>query len=229
MICTKIFLGLVPSIVMLLTDCSHFKKFYRNELNKLKRKACKEYIENSSNKCKAAWNIVTQEHTPFRTRHVEIDPEQLKSYFLHPKEVLKRQIPTPNCITQASSLAGAAMDVPTFNWTTITPQQVIKVVSQPSNSKTMDYYWFSNFILKQINHIIADPLAFIFTECLREGYFSNYVKISKVVPIFKKGDKNLPQNYRPISIIPVVSKNFESLIYLQISNHFNTLNLLVDY
>lgn len=60
----------------------------------------------------------------------------------------------------------------------------------------------------------------IINQCLDQGTFPNSVKLSKVVPIYKKGDNALPSSYRPLSLVPVLSKVFETLIALQLIEHF---------
>ena len=55
--------------------------------------------------------------------------------------------------------------------------------------------------------------------------FSRNLKIAKVTPIYKKGDKQIITNYRPISVIPVISKFFETVIHEQLSEYFVTNNL----
>ena len=51
------------------------------------------------------------------------------------------------------------------------------------------------------------------------------MKIAKVVPIFKSGDKKDPSNYRPISVLPALSKIFEKLVYNQLFDHFIDNNI----
>ena len=51
------------------------------------------------------------------------------------------------------------------------------------------------------------------------------LKITKVTPIYEKGDKQIITNYRPISVLPVISKNFETVIHEQLSEYFVTNNL----
>ena len=61
-------------------------------------------------------------------------------------------------------------------------------------------------------------------ECLNNGVFPNSLKIAKTVPIYKKGDRNNPENYRPIPIIPVIGKVFESLVLTQLREYFDQHN-----
>ena len=51
-------------------------------------------------------------------------------------------------------------------------------------------------------------------------------KTARVIPIFKEGDKNAKENYRPMSALPVVSRLFERLVYNQLYQHLNTNDLL---
>ena len=50
---------------------------------------------------------------------------------------------------------------------------------------------------------------------LKTGIFADSFKTLKIVPLFKKGDHGLLTNYRPISLIPTISKVFERVIYDQ--------------
>ena len=57
------------------------------------------------------------------------------------------------------------------------------------------------------------PLSIIFKNCLQTGTFPNNWKKSNVVPIHKKGDKQLLQNYRPVSLLPMCGKIFEKIVF----------------
>ena len=52
------------------------------------------------------------------------------------------------------------------------------------------------------------------------------MKYSKIIPLFKSGDKSDPANFRPISILPALSKIFEKIIYDQLLAHFLINKLL---
>ena len=75
---------------------------------------------------------------------------------------------------------------------------------------------------------ISKPLTAILYQMLKTGIFPDSFKTSKIVPSFKKGDHGLLTNYKPISLIPTISKVFERVIYDQMYLYFNNNNLLAD-
>ena len=86
----------------------------------------------------------------------------------------------------------------------------------------------SNKLLKSIKHIISKPLSIIINQSLVTEIFPNALKLSKVIPLYKKGDKQYLSNYRPISLLPTISKVFERVLYTQIYDHFNINSLLCE-
>ena len=63
---------------------------------------------------------------------------------------------------------------------------------------------------------------------LSTGAFLDRLKYSEIKPIYKKGDKTLITNYRPISLLPVFSKIFEKGIYKRLYYHLTLNNILVN-
>ena len=61
---------------------------------------------------------------------------------------------------------------------------------------------------------------------LSSGHFPSQLKISRVIPLFKSGDPELFSNYRPISLLPSLSKIFERVIFNQLFNYMNNNKLL---
>ena len=61
---------------------------------------------------------------------------------------------------------------------------------------------------------------------LEKGEFSALWKTARDIPIFKQGDNSARENYRPISVLPVVSRVFERLVYNQLYQHLDANDLL---
>ena len=71
-------------------------------------------------------------------------------------------------------------------------------------------------ILKLSVDIVAPSLTFIFNLSLTAGIYVDEWKQARVTPIYKSGDKRLCENYRPISVLPIVSKAFEKEVFRQV-------------
>src|SRR5690606_37726120 len=70
------------------------------------------------------------------------------------------------------------------------------------------------------------PISSVFNKCLKIGIFPNVFKIAIVLPLYKKDDVKDLNNYRPISLLPLISKIFEKLIYAQILTYLKTHNII---
>ena len=68
-------------------------------------------------------------------------------------------------------------------------------------------------LLKIIGPSVSPILALLVNQSFQTGIFPDKLKIAKVITLFKKGNPELPSNYRPISLLPIFSKIFEKLMY----------------
>ena len=84
-------------------------------------------------------------------------------------------------------------------------------------------------LLKLSSSIVGPSLAYIFKSCIDAEIFPNEWKIAKVTPLFKKGSNRELGNYRPISVLPLVSKVFEKIMYHQLYDYFQENRLLNTY
>ncbi|KAF2357471.1 Reverse transcriptase domain [Trinorchestia longiramus] len=86
--------------------------------------------------------------------------------------------------------------------------------------------WFR--ILKETAKLISEHLTNIFNRSLETGIVPDDWKRANVTPIFKKRNKKIPDNYRPISLTSVINKTIERLLKVRITKHLNDQNLIND-
>ena len=83
-------------------------------------------------------------------------------------------------------------------------------------------------VLRELSEEIADPLEIIFNKSMGTGKLPNRWKLAEVRPIFKKGDKTEPGNYRPVSLTSIVCKVYEGFIRDKLFEHLTTNGLLSE-
>ena len=97
------------------------------------------------------------------------------------------------------------------------------------SQKQQDLTKFQENFLKDGARILAKPISELCNLSMALGSFPDACKIAKVKPLFKKGSKTDPSNYRPISLLPLLSKVFEK-VFLDQTEEFLSLNkILYDY
>ena len=79
--------------------------------------------------------------------------------------------------------------------------------------------------VKLCKSVISEPLYFIFKNCINSNTFLNVWKKTNVIPVHKKGDKQMLKNYCPVSFLSVRSKIFEKLIFNALYSFFEEYNL----
>jgi hypothetical protein len=112
-----------------------------------------------------------------------------------------------------------------FEFDFIDSETVIEVIDSLKSKNSRGHDGMSCKLLKFVKHELAKPLALIINQSIKMSIFPAPLKIAKIIPIHKKDDMKLFDNYRPISILPSVSKVFERVIYNQIYNYFDINNL----
>ena len=113
-----------------------------------------------------------------------------------------------------------------FFFKPVIPTEISTIISslknKPSNINTTPVK-----ILKLVRNIISTPLANIINKSLTSGNFPNSLKIARVTPIYKEGSKTDTNNYRPISVLPTMSKIFEKVVHKQLYTYLE-INSLLD-
>ena len=125
--------------------------------------------------------------------------------------------PTTNGVNQASS---------NFAFKTISCESVTKKIKELKPNKAVGLDKVSSRMLKDAADIVAPSLTSLFNISINNGCFPSTWKLAKISPLFKKGSKQDPSNYRPISVLPTISKLLEKAVHMQLYSYLRDNNLL---
>ena len=104
-----------------------------------------------------------------------------------------------------------------FDFCRVNVQVVEKEISRLSTRKATQYSDLPVKILKENSDIFGKYICDFFKECVDKGTFPSILKHPNITPVFKKEYKGSKDNYRSVSILPVISKIFEKLLCKQIT------------
>ena len=94
------------------------------------------------------------------------------------------------------------------------------------SKKSIDIYGISTKFIKLAGPDVIEVLSSIFNRCILEGIFPNALKLAKIIPIHKGDSQFETSNYRPISLLPIVSKIFEKLIFNRLNDFLSKHKIL---
>ena len=111
----------------------------------------------------------------------------------------------------------------------ITVRMVARIISQLDASKAIGPDNIPAIVLKKCSAELSPVLSKLYNKCLAESCFPTHWKFSTVVPAYKNsGERSDPGNYRPISLLPITSKVFETLINNRLVKHLEGTGLFSD-
>lgn len=114
-----------------------------------------------------------------------------------------------------------------FLWPT-SESEIIATYTSLKNSTATDNTELQMKPVKFVIDLIAPCLTHIINSCISCAVFPRRMQCAKVTAIYKKGDKNVLGNYRPISILPVFSKGFEQIISARLISFTDRYSTLTD-
>lgn len=225
------------------TTTNHKKfKQYRNKLTSLIRTCKKQYysslLEKSKSNIKETWKILneilkTQEKKKTYPKSFKIKDEQVSDqnqisnefaeYFSNLGRNLSKNIPDTN-IDINEYLLGDFQNSCFFNPTT--PEEISKIIMTLKNKASCGFDEINIKVVKAAAPFISSILSDLINKSIESGEIPNSLKIAKVIPLYKSGDKDLITNYRPVSILPCISKVYEKVVYNRLTSYIDKNNIL---
>lgn len=204
-----------------------FRADYKKKICIAKRNACSNFILHSENKSKCCWGLInSQRRKRSNTKeNTKIKPDDFNTYFTSTPRNIIDSLPKHTCDIQV-----LITKIPNCNSTfflrPVTEAEIILAITKIKNTHSLDCYGLGSKILKYVGDVIKYPLTVIFNKCLTEGIFPDCLKISRITPIYKKGSVNELNNYRPIAITPILSKVFEIILSIRLTDFLDKHKLL---
>ena len=108
----------------------------------------------------------------------------------------------------------------------ITDKEAFDVINNAPNKYSDDCYDLNYYCIKKLSNVLSPFLSKLFNECFNLGVLPDCLKIEKVFPLHKSGDKSIPSNFRSISLLPTIAKIFEKVLQRKIISCLVKINLL---
>ena len=191
------------------TECSNNSKDALKTLNSLIR-------------CKNASKDVTLNHNGSSISDPSIIAEVNNNYFSNIASNLDHNIPHSNI----SPLNILVAPVENSFFCPPSDSEEIDNLIRMQKKKSTDLMNIPVFIYKILASLISHTVSMLFNNPLSEGIFPECFKMVKIIPIFKSGDSNSLANYRPISMLPFLSKMFEKLVCARRDSYLKSNNIL---
>ena len=203
-------------------------KYYCNKLNHILKIAEKKHytdlLNNNKSNLKKAWKIMKGIINKNRSNSVnarfklqdgslttdkQLISEWFNEFFVGIGSSLAKKIPTQN--VSPSKFMGAK-ELHSIYLTTVSPSEINKIISSlkygaPGHDE------ISSGILRIISSHINEPSAYLCNLSFINGIFPTELKLAKVLLLCKADYQCLFNNYRPVSLLCVLSKVFETVMY----------------
>lgn len=207
---------------------NELRSTYRKEIALAKQKANSNFINNASNKSKATWQLINSQVKSNKIQEISIPAENFNNFFINVAKQVVGTIPDTHCNFEEFLKKVHVSPANCFYITPTNIHEVEEAIMKLKNTNSADIYGLNSKTLKYIKNNLLEILTYIINKCIEQCTFPDLLKVAKVVPIHKKGDMEDVNNYRPISILPILSKIFEIIIKNRIVNYFETNSLFAS-
>jgi len=210
----------------------------KGKLWKSKLEYYNKKFENNRKNLKQTWNSInyilgrtnkSKEIAMIRINDKEINhkptiSKEFNNYFTSIGKNLAKEIKYSGSKNYLNALTKDVNSI--FQFKPISRTEIINIIKKMEGKSSCGYDNISTKLIKPINHLIAEPLSTLINESLKTGIFPDQLKIAKMLPIYKKNDRTLLSNYRPISLLPCFSKIYERVVFNQLYEYFEKNKLL---
>ena len=209
-------------------------KKLRNKINSQKRAAKKKYFQDllsSKTNAKSVWSAINHltNRSQLKNSAVpdEVSAEDLNIHLTSvADQVIRNDRSASNNMRLLREFCTSKGIMSELSLPPISVTDVYYTLIHLKQTGTRDLEGLDSKILKLSAPIIADTLTYVYNLCMHKSCFPKVFKTAKVIPIYKHGAKTDTSNYRPISVLSLLSKPLEKHIHKHMLKHLNDNKLL---
>ena len=161
---------------------------------------------------------------------LQFDPDELNDFFATTAQRTLETRATP--IEDLTCLIDNLPDVPSggmrFQLSPVTSENVLQVIKNLRSACSTGADQIPTRFIKMVAECLAVPLTSIINNCIAKAFFPKQWKIARVSPVPKVNNPVSNDQLRPFSVLPVLSKVFEKLVAIQMTNYADHAHLLHD-
>jgi len=222
----------------------HYCKVLSKVIKEAKKLYYKEVITKSKNKMKTTWNIVHKE-TNNLTNEKNVKSLRINNHVVYNQITIAKEFnnyflsiagSTSNKrINKKDDEASPLQNLFKYfnqpfkdiSWPYTSAKEINKIIGSLKDKNSSGYDEISTKIISK--PFIISPLINTCNKMLAHGIYPERLKFSLIKPIYKSGDKILPSNYRPTSLLPAFPKILEIVIYKILFDHLNNNVILNEH
>uniref|UniRef100_A0A1B6EIY4 Reverse transcriptase domain-containing protein n=2 Tax=Cuerna arida TaxID=1464854 RepID=A0A1B6EIY4_9HEMI len=221
------------------SDANQKKKAYDLKLRQLKKEANADYIYQANNKTKAIWELINRERADKNQSMSDLinltidgmketDPKKiadhLNTFFVNIADNTLKQ----HQISNDSLLYSPRYNIDTTmtEMTPTTAKEVKQIIRSLKSKTSSGLDEMSSKIIKFCEAELLKPILHVTNLSFIQGKFPKNLKQAKIYPKYKQGNKDEATNYRPISLLPTVSKIIEKITLSRLLTHLQDNKLL---
>lgn len=208
-----------------------YSKILKRCLSQSQKLCNLSFISKSQNKCKAAWRVINDD-TEGNVTYNSISEIKVGSHLISEPEVIANEfnkfyINMTNTPTNSIQNTNKTSIQNSLFLKPLSILEVEKIIVTLNSCNSVGYDGISTKILKICAKVIAPIMTHLINLSFEQGIFPERLKRSVIRPIYKrKGDKIDMTNYRPITLIPIISKIFEKAMHKQITSFLNQFKII---
>jgi hypothetical protein len=225
-----------PDNIVLKITYKRYRNYCNNIIRKLKHKYEKEQLTKASRNPRKIWKAINTianrkqdkvENTELL--HIRNSPSDsvnaVNQYFSDIGKALAEVILSQN--SQFSAVSNKpATTVNSFVLFETDPSEVSRILFNLKTSSAPGWDNIPTQFLKLANDTLVPIISHLANLCFNQGVFPNALKQAVITPVYKSGNRDNVSNYRPISVLPSISKIIEKIINNRLINYLDKFNLL---